>query len=29
MSPAYVRWTCRSFRRRLEAVVAKIGGYIE
>jgi hypothetical protein len=29
MSPAYVRRTCRSFRRRLESVVAKNGGYIE
>jgi hypothetical protein len=29
MLPAYVRWTCRSFRRRLEAIVAKNGGYIE
>jgi hypothetical protein len=29
MSPAYVRRTCRSFRRRLESVVAKNGSYIE
>jgi hypothetical protein len=29
MSPAYVCRTCRSFCRRLEAVVAKNGSYIE
>jgi hypothetical protein len=29
MSQAYVSRTCRSFRRRLEAVVAKNGGDIE
>jgi hypothetical protein len=29
MSPAYIRWTCRSFSRHLEAVVMKNGGYIE
>jgi hypothetical protein len=29
MSPAYVRRTCCSFRHRLEAVVAKNGGYIK
>jgi hypothetical protein len=29
MSPAYVRRTCCSFRRHLEAVMAKNGGYIE
>jgi hypothetical protein len=29
MSPAYVCRTCRSFRRRLESVVAKNGDYIE
>jgi hypothetical protein len=29
MSPAYVLRTCRSFRRCLQSVVAKNGGYIE
>jgi hypothetical protein len=29
MSLAYVHRTCCSFRRRLESVVAKNGGYIE
>ncbi len=29
MSPAYIRWTCRSFRRHLEAVMMKNGSYIE
>jgi hypothetical protein len=29
MSPAYVRQTCRSFCCRLEAIVAKNGGYIK